>query len=83
MSLHTARPNKAYLCARAFADSHLRGLVSELVLWKSTGLYTGHWLSDLAAIVQPISEHGSMRMAEDIVVEAALNYINQLPNKPN
>lgn len=64
--------NAIYPAARAYARENAQVCAQEIVSWRNTAEYKGHALRELADILKPLDQHHSMQMAEDLVIEVAL-----------
>ncbi|GJA77607.1 TPA: hypothetical protein NJT27_003389 [Klebsiella pneumoniae] len=61
-----------YPKSRAYAREHGQQCAKEILKWRETGIYRGHLLAELANILKPLDSARSMQMAEDLVIEVAL-----------
>ena len=61
-----------YPTARAYARKHGQQCAQEIVEWRETGLYKGSALRELADLLMPLDSARAMQMAEDLVIEVAL-----------
>lgn len=66
--------NSVLQAGREYAALHGAKCAAEIILWRRKGVYQGEALEALADILKPLESPSAsaLRVAEDLVVEAAL-----------